>query len=150
MEGLMLQLKLQYFGHLMQRVTYGIRYWYWRLRKGEGQEEKGLTENEMDGWHHWLHGHKFEQTPKTVKDGGTWYTAVHCRVGCDLVTGQQQQWPVWLFIRKTYFSQFKMFERRVPMWSGSVEIPLSGVWLLSVTSHGGKVQENSLEIPFII
>ena len=25
------------------------------------QEEKGMTEDEMDGWHHWLYGHEFEQ-----------------------------------------------------------------------------------------
>ena len=29
-----------------------------------GQEEKGATEDEMVGWHHWLNGHKFEQTPE--------------------------------------------------------------------------------------
>ena len=28
-----------------------------------GQEEKGATENEMVGWHHWLNGHEFEETP---------------------------------------------------------------------------------------
>ena len=28
-----------------------------------GQEEKGMTENEIVGWHHWLNGHEFEQTP---------------------------------------------------------------------------------------
>ena len=27
------------------------------------QEEKGMTEDEMVGWHHWLNGHEFEQTP---------------------------------------------------------------------------------------
>ena len=26
------------------------------------QEEKGMTEDEMVGWHHWLNGHEFEQT----------------------------------------------------------------------------------------
>ena len=44
LEGLMLKLKRQYFGHLM-----------WRT------EEKGTTEDEMVGWHHWLDGHEFEQ-----------------------------------------------------------------------------------------
>ena len=49
LEGMMLKLKLQYFGHLMQRVdslekTVAGRDW--------GQEEKGLTEDEMAGWHH--------------------------------------------------------------------------------------------------
>ena len=27
------------------------------------QEEKGMTEDEMEGWYHWLNGHKFEQAP---------------------------------------------------------------------------------------
>ena len=30
--------------------------------KDWGQEEKGTTEDEMVGWHHWLNGHEFEQT----------------------------------------------------------------------------------------
>ena len=30
--------------------------------KDWGQEEKGMTENEMAGWHHWLKGHEFEQS----------------------------------------------------------------------------------------
>ena len=29
--------------------------------KDWGQEEKGMTEDEMVGWHHWLDGHEFEQ-----------------------------------------------------------------------------------------
>ena len=49
LEGMMLKLKLQYFGHLMGRVdslekTDAGRDW--------GQEEKGTTEDEMAGWHH--------------------------------------------------------------------------------------------------
>ena len=36
--------------------------------KGWRQEEKGMTEDEMVGWHHWLNGHEFEQTPG-VSDG---------------------------------------------------------------------------------
>ena len=52
-EGMMLKLKLQYFGHLMRRVdllekTDAGRDW--------GQEEKGMTEDEMAGWHHRLNG----------------------------------------------------------------------------------------------
>ena len=65
LEGLMLKLKLQYFGHLMQRVdsldkTDAGRDW--------GQEEKGMTEDEMAGWHHRLDGHEFGWTPG-VGDG---------------------------------------------------------------------------------
>ena len=31
-------------------------------RKDWRWEEKGMTEDEMVGWHHWLNGHEFEQT----------------------------------------------------------------------------------------
>jgi len=50
LEGLMLKLKLQYFGHLMRRVDSLEKI----LMLGGigGQEEKGTTENEMAGWHH--------------------------------------------------------------------------------------------------
>ena len=52
LEGMMLKLKLQYFGYLMRRVD--------SLEKDSdagrdrGQEEKGTTEDEMAGWHHRL------------------------------------------------------------------------------------------------
>ena len=64
LEGLMLKLKLQYFGHLMQRVnslekTLMLGGIGGRRRRG-GQEEKGTTEDEMAGWHHQLNGHEFE------------------------------------------------------------------------------------------
>ena len=57
LEGLMLKLKLQYFGHLMRRVD--------SLEKTDagrdlGQEEKGTTEDEMAGWHHRLNGRESE------------------------------------------------------------------------------------------
>ena len=32
-----------------------------------GQEEKGVTEDEMVKWHHWLSGHEFEQTPGAIE-----------------------------------------------------------------------------------
>ena len=49
LKGIMLKPKLQYFGHLMQRVdslekTDAGRDW--------GQEEEGTIEDEMAGWHH--------------------------------------------------------------------------------------------------
>ena len=55
------KLKLQYFGHLMRRADSLEKTS--DAGKGWGQEEKGLTENEMVGWHHWLKGHEFEQAP---------------------------------------------------------------------------------------
>ena len=58
LEGLILKLKLQYFGHLMQR-----NWLIWKdadAGKDWRQEEKGTREDEMAGWHHWLDGHEFE------------------------------------------------------------------------------------------
>ena len=57
LEGMVLKLKLQYFGHLMRRVdslekTDAGRDW--------GQDEKGTTEDEMAGWHHQFDGSEFE------------------------------------------------------------------------------------------
>uniref|UniRef100_A0A8B9W4D7 RNA-directed DNA polymerase n=1 Tax=Bos mutus grunniens TaxID=30521 RepID=A0A8B9W4D7_BOSMU len=49
LEGMMLKLKLQYFGHLMQRVDLLEKT---LMLGGLGQEEKGMTEDEMAGWHH--------------------------------------------------------------------------------------------------
>ena len=39
--------------------------------KDWGQEEKGKTEDEMVGWHHWFNGHKFEQTPGDGEEPGS-------------------------------------------------------------------------------
>ena len=39
--------------------------------KDWGQEEKGATEDEMVGWHHWLTGNEFEQTQKDSKGEGS-------------------------------------------------------------------------------
>ena len=57
LEGLMLRLKLQYFGHLMRRANSLEK----TLMLGGigGLEEKGTTEDEMAGWHHQLNGHQF-------------------------------------------------------------------------------------------
>ena len=72
LEGL--TLKLQYFGHLMWRVdvlekTDAGRDW--------GQEEKGTTEDEMAGWHHWLDGHMFGKIWNLVMDMEAWRAAIH-------------------------------------------------------------------------
>ena len=55
-----MRLKLQYFGHFMQRAN--------SLEKNpdagkDWRQEKGMTENDIVGWHHWLSGHEFEQAP---------------------------------------------------------------------------------------
>ena len=56
--GLMMKLKLQYFGHLMGR-TDSLEKTLMLGMTGR-QEEKGMTEDEMVRWHHQLNGHEFE------------------------------------------------------------------------------------------
>ena len=73
LERLMLKLKLQYFGHLMQRVD--------SLEKDPGagkdwgQEEKRATEDKMIGYHHQLSAHEFEQPPG---DSEGWGSLAYC------------------------------------------------------------------------
>ena len=58
LEGLMLKLKFQCFGHLVwrtdsfEKILMLGKIWRW--------EEKGLTDDKMVGWHHQLNGHEFE------------------------------------------------------------------------------------------
>ena len=59
LERLMLKLKLQYFG------PPDVKSWLIWKDPGAGkdwrQEEKGMTEDKLVGWHHRLDGHEFEQ-----------------------------------------------------------------------------------------
>ena len=65
LEGLMLKLKLQYFGHLMQRIDSLEK----SLMLGKIEGRRRGREDETVGWHHQLNGHEFEQTPG---DGEGW------------------------------------------------------------------------------
>ena len=56
LEGLMLKLKLQYFGHLLQRTDSLEK----PLMLGKVEGRKRRDEDEIAGWHHWLNGHEFE------------------------------------------------------------------------------------------
>ena len=65
LEGLMLKLKLQNFGHLMWRTD--------SLEKTLmlGKIEGRRTEDEIVGWHHWLDGREFEQAPEVGDEQGS-------------------------------------------------------------------------------
>ena len=90
LEGLVLKLKLQYFvwpphvkSWLIGKDPDAGRDW--------GQEEKGSTEDEMAGWHHWLDGHEFGWTPG-VGDGQGGLACCSPRVRKELDTTEQLNW----------------------------------------------------------
>ena len=65
LEGLMLKLKLQYFGHLMQKLTHWKRPWYWEsLKAGEGDGR---------GWDGWM-ASPTQWTWVWVNSGSWWWT----------------------------------------------------------------------------
>ena len=68
LEGMMLMLKLQYFGHLMRSVD-SLEKTLMQGRLGPG--EKGTTEDEMAGWHHWLNGRDFSELQDLVMDSAS-------------------------------------------------------------------------------
>ena len=111
LEGLML--KLQYFGLLMQRADSLEK----TLMQGkiEGRKQKGMTEDEMVGWHHWLNGHEFEQTPGDSEGQGGKPGVLQSmgsqRVSHDLATEQQQ----WVSMKNMERNRFRkiMFESAI-------------------------------------
>ena len=61
-----------------------------------GQEEKGMTEDEMGGWHHWLNGRESEWLRELVMDREAWRAAIH---GVAKSRTRQSDWTepnVWL------------------------------------------------------
>ena len=85
LEGMMLKL-IRYFGHLMGRVDSLEDSDAWR---DCGQEEKGTTEDEMAGWHHWLDGRESGWTPG-VGDGQGGLTC------CDSSGSKESDTTEWL------------------------------------------------------
>ena len=70
----MLKLKLQYFGHFMQRVD--------SLEKtlmlgGIGGRRRRGRQDEMAGWHHQLDGHEFGELQELVMNREAWRAAIH-------------------------------------------------------------------------
>ena len=125
LEGLMLKLKLQYFGHLMQS---------WLIRKDPdagkdwGQEEKGMTEDEMVGWHHRLDGHEFEQTPGDEGQGRTGKPGVLQSVG------SQRVGHSWTTAKVT---EWENRELEIMFLQPPPYLPVGRQWLHSFTkSHG--------------
>ena len=69
LEGLMLKLELQYFGHMMQRTD---SFWKDPDAGQDRRWKKGTTEDKIVGWHHRLDGHEFEQALGVGDGQGSW------------------------------------------------------------------------------
>ena len=61
-----------------EEPTHWKRHWFWENWR---QKEKGVAEDEMVVWHHWLNGYEFEQTPGDSEGQGS--AAVHGVTGSD-------------------------------------------------------------------
>ena len=117
LEGMMVKLKLQYFGHLMRRVdslekTDAGRDW--------GQEEKGTTEDEMAGWHHWLDGHEFEWTlGDGDRQGGlAWCDSWGCK------ESDETEWLNWTEL----ILIMRQHMQKSPFLKPWIFLPLKGLW----------------------
>ena len=75
LEGLMLKLKFQCSGHLIQRASSLEKTSM--LVKMEGKSKKGATEDEMVRWHHWLNGRSLNKLQETAEAREAWCAAVH-------------------------------------------------------------------------
>jgi len=95
LEGLMLKLKLNTLATWCEELTHWKRLWCWERWR---QEEKGMTEDEMVGWHHRLDGHEYEQAPGVGDGQGSLVCCSPCgsqRVRHDLET----ELTDWLWAR---------------------------------------------------
>ena len=97
LEGLMLEPKLQYFGHLMRRTNSFEKN---HAGKDWGQEEKGTTEDEMVGWHQWRMDMNLSKLWELVieKPGVLWSMGLQSRTRLSDWTElvQPQNWESWV------------------------------------------------------
>ena len=62
----------------------------WLIGKTEGRRRR-RTDDEMVGWHHWLHGHEFEHAPGVDHGQGSWLAAVH-----EIAESDMTEWLNWI------------------------------------------------------
>ena len=137
LEGLMLKLKLQYFGHLMWRTdSLGKTL---MLGKMEDGRRRGMTEDEMAGWHYRLDGHESEQV-LGVGDGQG--RLVCCSPwGCkESDTTERLNWTDWKD-RKTWCWHFNLFLAKF-----YTLVKLSRKWIFQVCDMHYKKLYLTLEI----
>ena len=137
LEGMMLKLKLQYFGHLMWRVdslemTDARRDW--------GQEEKGMTEDEMAGWHHgldgrwvWVNSRRWWWTgrPGVLRFMGSqtvrhdWATELNWTYILLISIWRNRKWPLVL---KPLLQKLIIYRNRVWYWTFSLTVSFGNMY----------------------
>ena len=85
------------------------------------QEEKRVTEDEMVGWHHWLDGHEFEQTPGDSGGQGS--------LACCSPWGRKESDTTWQLNKNTAVSSFSLLSKCNSSLEVSAESTLFGLWL---------------------
>ena len=96
LEGQILKLKLQYFGHLMWTTDPLEKTLM--LGKDWRQEEKEMTEDAMVGWYHPLNGHEFKWTPG-VGDG---QGGLACCDSWGRKESDMTEWLNWTELKREY------------------------------------------------
>ena len=76
LEGLILKLELQSFGHLMQRAD-SLEKTLILSGKDSRQEEKGMKEDKIVGWHHYSMDMSLSKLREMVKARKAWRATVH-------------------------------------------------------------------------
>ena len=108
--------------------------------KDWGQEERGMTEDEMVGWHHRLNGHGFRWTPGAGDGQRTWHAVVHrvARSWIRLNVWTELNWKV---------SEYNLYSLLCLWWSSSegMSFHSSPNWMeVTVSYFFGVLQERHL------
>ena len=127
--------------------------------KDLGQEEKWATKDEMVGWHHWLNGHEFKQTPRDSEGQESLQSMGSQRVGHNWATKQQQKVPydhvwTWWHLPRPHF-QIKLHSQALgscDFWVHAIQFSAGTImcWetLIKTPSSAWCTAQESMSCPW--